>query len=150
MGPRRHRRRRPRRGRQHPRRPATGHYQRRYQDIFAAGWAANPEHRPGQRGRRRRPKHVNLLDRLDGHRDEVLRFLTDLRVPFTNNGTERDVRPLKIRLKVAGCLPTMTGAQNFCRLSSYLSTANKQGHSAFAILRMLHNGNPWIPAPPEE
>jgi transposase len=121
-------------------------YQRRYQDIIAAGWAANPDHRPGQRGRGRRPKHVNLLDRLDGHRDEVLRFVTDLRVPFTNNGTERDVRPLKIRLKVAGCLRTMTGAQNFCRLRSYLSTAGKQGHSAFAVQRMLHDGNPWIPA----
>ena len=50
---------------------------------------------PGQRGRRRRPKHVNLLDRLDIHRDEVLRSATDLRVPFTNNGSERDIRPTK-------------------------------------------------------
>jgi|GEM_PF-4987387 hypothetical protein len=61
-------------------------YRRRYQTILDGGWAANPDHHAGQRGRRRRPKHVNLLDRLDTHRDEVLRFATDLRVPFTNNG----------------------------------------------------------------
>ena len=108
-------------------------------------WAANPEHGPGQRGKRRRPKHVNLLDRLDGHRDEVLRYAADLRVPFTNNGSERDIRPLKIRLKVAGCLRTMAGAQAFCRLRSYLSSARKQGQSAFGVLRMLHAGNPWMP-----
>jgi transposase len=120
-------------------------YRRRYGGLIDAGWAANPEHGPGRRGRRRRPRHVNLLDRLDGHRDEVLRYAEDLRVPFTNNGSERDIRPLKIRLKVAGCLRTMAGAEAFCRLRSYLSTARKQGQSAFGVLRLLHEGNPWMP-----
>jgi transposase len=121
-------------------------YRCRYDELVTTGWAANPDHHPGGRGRRRRPKHVDLLDRLDTHRDEVLRYASDLRVPFTNNGSERDVRPLKIRLKVAGCLRTMAGAQAFCRLRSYLSTARKQGQSAFAVLRMLHDGTPWMPA----
>ena len=49
-------------------------------------------------------------------------------------------------MKIAGCLRTMTGAQAFCRLRSYLSTAGKQGQSRFAALRMLHNGDPWMPA----
>ena len=122
-------------------------YRRRYGELIDAGWAANPGHHPGGRGARRRPKHVNLLDRLDTHRDEVLRYGHDLRVPFTNNGSEQDVRPLKIRLKTAGCLRTLTGAQAFCRLRSYLSTARKDGQSAYAVLRMLHNGDPWTPAP---
>jgi transposase len=121
-------------------------YRRRYAELIDAGWAANPDHRPGGRGHRRRPKHVNLLDRLDTHRDEVLRYAADLRVPFTNNGSEQDVRPMKIRLKVAGCLRTMPGADALCRLRSYLSTARKQGQSAFAVLRMLHDRNPWLPA----
>jgi transposase len=121
-------------------------YRRRYAELIDAGWAANPDHHPGGRGKTRRPKHVNLLDRLDGHRDEVLRYANDLRVPFTNNGSEQDVRPVKIRLKIAGCLRTMAGAEAFARLRSYLSTARKQGQSAFAALRMLHDGHPWMPA----
>lgn len=121
-------------------------YRRRYQQMITTGWAANPEHLPGGRGKSKRPKHVNLLDRLDTHRDEVLRYADDLRVPFTNNGSEQDVRPLKIRMKVAGCLRTMSGAQAFCRLRSYLSTARKQGQSQFVALRMLHDGEPWMPA----
>jgi transposase len=120
-------------------------YRRRYGQLIAAGWAANPDYSPGGRGKRRRPKHVNLLDRLDTHRDEVLRFADDLRVPFTNNGSERDIRPVKIRMKIAGCLRSMAGAEAFCRLRSYLSTASKQGQPAFAALRQLHDGNPWMP-----
>ena len=68
-----------------------------------------------------------------------------MRVPFSNNGSERDVRPVKLRLKISGCLRTMAGAEAFCRLRSYLSTARKQGQSAFAVLRMLHDRNPWMP-----
>lgn len=123
-------------------------YRRRYDELIAAGWAANPDHHRGARGKSRRPKHVNLLDRLDTHRDEVLRYAHNLNVPFTNNGSEQDVRPLKIRMKIAGCLRTMTGAEAFCRHRSYLSTARKQGQSAFAVMRMLHQNNPWIPAIP--
>jgi len=121
-------------------------YRRRYGEWIDAGWKANPDHQPGGRGKGKRPKHVNLLDRLDSHRDEVLRYAENPRVPHTNNGSERDVRPVKLRLKVSGCLRTMTGAEAFCRLRSYLSTARKQGQSAFAVMRMLHDGNPWIPA----
>jgi transposase len=121
-------------------------YRRSYCEFINAGWAANPDHHPGGRGKSKRPKHINLLDRLDTHRDEVLRYADDLRVPFTNNGSEQDIRPLKVRMKVAGCLRTMTGAEAFCRLRSYLSTARKQGQSTFAALRMLHDGNAWIPA----
>jgi transposase len=119
-------------------------YRARYQQLVDAGWAVNPGYRAGQRGKR--PTHVNLLDRLDTHREEVLRFAVDLRVPFTNNGTEQDIRPLKIKMKVAGCLRSMAGAQVFCRLRSYLSTARKHGQSAFAVLRDLHAGTPWTPA----
>ncbi|MGH3098291.1 MAG: IS66 family transposase, partial [Streptosporangiales bacterium] len=125
--------------------PLLATYQARYDQLIDAGWAVNPDHRPG-RGNSRRPKHVNLLDRLDRHRDEVLRFAGDLRVPFTNNGSEQDIRPAKIRLKIAGCLRTMTGAQAFARLRSYLSTAAKQGLSALTVLRMLHAGDAWTPA----
>ena len=123
-------------------------YHRRYDALIRAGWAANPGQHRGGRGKHRRPKHVNLLDRLDTQRHEVLRFATDLRVPFTNNGSEQDIRPLKIRMKISGCLRTTAGAQQFCRLRSYLSTARKQGQSAHAVLRALHEGNPWLPAVP--
>ena len=107
-----------------------------------AGWAANPG---GHRGRRGSPA-ANLLDRFDGYRNDVLRFAADFRVPFENNLAERDIRMVKLRQKISGCLRTTAGATAFCALRSYLSTAAKQGHAALAVLRQLHQGQPWLPA----
>ncbi|MGE5763643.1 MAG: IS66 family transposase, partial [Mycobacterium leprae] len=85
----------------------------------------------------------NLLDRLDGYRDDVLRFATDFRVPFENNLAERDIRMVKLRQEISGCLRTTAGATAFCALRSYLSTAAKHGRSALAVLRQLQEGQPW-------
>lgn len=89
---------------------------------------------------------MNLLDRFNGHRGEVLRFAMDLRVLFTNSGSERDIRSLKIKMKVSGGLRTMAGAEAFCQLRSNFFTARNQGQETFEAMVMFHNGNPWQPA----
>jgi Transposase IS66 family len=53
----------------------------------------------GRPGRARRWPAGRLLERLDSHRDEVLLFLDELRVPFTNNQAERDLRMVKLQQK---------------------------------------------------
>jgi len=105
---------------------------------------ANPNSPP--RHRTKRSPAVNLLDRLDTHRAEVLRFAADFTVPFTNNTAEQDIRMVKIRQKVSGGLRTMTGARIFCALRSYLSTARKNSQHNLTVLRQLHQGKPWLPA----
>ena len=50
---------------------------------------------------RKQSKARNLLERLRDRQDEILRFTTDLAVPFTNNGSERDLRPVKTQCHVA-------------------------------------------------
>lgn len=118
----------------------------RYQRVLADGQRANPPPRPrrGGRGhrRQRRSPAARLLGRLDAHRDEVLRFLNDLRVPFTNNQAERDLRMVKLQQKISGCWRTLTGAEAFLVVRSYLSTARKQGLNSLHVLRRLFQGNP--------
>jgi transposase len=121
----------------------------RYDHILATGRAANPAptRPPGRRRRPRRSPAACLLDRLEVHRDEVLRFLEDLRVPPTNNLAERDIRMVKLQQKISGCWRTLEGAQAFLTVRSYVATARKHGVNPLVALRRLFEGDPWMPAP---
>ena len=91
---------------------------RRYNNIVRRGLAFHREQPPlsraaGARGRTpRRPGH-NLLNRLHQFRDDVLRFLHDFKVPFTNNLGERDLRMMKVKTKISGGFRTIAGAETF-------------------------------------
>jgi transposase len=97
---------------------------------------------PGAVGRR----HRALARRIRRRLDDYLRFTVDPRVPFDNNSAERDIRMVKIKQKVSGCLRTLAGAQDFAAMRSYLSTAAKHGRRPFDVLTELTSGNVWIPA----
>jgi transposase len=112
-------------------------FERRYDAILAEGLvfheAQAPLARPAMKGggkRRgrapRRPGH-NLLLRLATRKEDVLRFLHDPAVPFTNNQAERDGRMMKLRQKISGGFRSLEGAMDFALIRSYISTAKKQG-----------------------
>jgi transposase len=124
--------------------------QGRYERLLADGRAANPPPlttgRRRHRGRACRSAAARLLTRLDTHRDEVLRSLDDLRVPFDNNQAERDVRMVKVQQKISGCWRTVDGAAVFLALRGYVATARKHGMNPLVVLRQLFAGHPWLPA----
>jgi hypothetical protein len=91
-------------------------------------------------------EHNAPARRLIDRQDDYLRFTQDRRIPADNNGSERDIRMIKLRQKVSGCLRTLTGAQQFCAIRSYLSTAAKHGKQFFDTLIMLAERRPWLPA----
>jgi len=103
-------------------------FQRRYDAIAAAGLAFHEALPPrGKRGRPRRRTGHNLLLRLTQRRDDVLRFLTDPRVPFTNNLAEQAARMMKLRQKISGGFRSEQGARDFAVIRSVIATAKKQG-----------------------
>ena len=113
---------------------------RRYNLVVANGLALH-ETQPAltkirPKGRPRRRVGHNLLLRLSTHKQDVLRFLTDPRVPFTNNLAERDARMMKLRQKISGGFRSEDGAKDFAVIRSVLSTARKQG---WDILRTLND-----------
>ena len=93
-------------------------------------------------------KHHALARRLRDRQDDYLRFTRNWRIPADNNGSERDIRMIKLRQKVSGCLRTLTGAKHFCAIRSYLSTAAKHSKHFFEVLVMLTHGRPWLPTIP--
>ncbi len=118
-----------------------------YEAILLDAHARNPHalRHNKRRGRVKQTQAFNLLCRMREHTAEVLRFVTDLRVPFTNNLGERAIRMPKVKQKISGCFRTLNGAQNFCTIRSYLDTMHKQGHNLFEVLRLTFMGQAPIP-----
>ena len=126
-------------------------FETRYQQILDEGYAQNPlpplpPNAKKKRGRRKKSKPRNLLERLDDHRKEALAFMYDFDVPFDNNLAERDIRMMKVQQKISGMFRTEEGAKAFCRIRSYISTARKNAVGAMDALTRLFNGNPFVPA----
>lgn len=93
----------------------------------------------------KRNKARCLVDRLEKYADAAWLFFRDFNVPFDNNQAERDVRPAKTKIKVSGCFRTLTGAKDFARIHSVLSTTKKHGQNIFTMILALLEGHEFAP-----
>ncbi len=118
-------------------------FRERYRQRLKAAQTECPppdesQRKKGQRGRLKRSKSRNLLERLIQFEEDVLRFMVELDVPFTNNQGERDLRMSKVQQKISGCFRSELGAKIFSRIRSYLSTCQKNRVSSEEALRLLY------------
>jgi transposase len=90
-------------------------------------------------------KHNALFTRIETRIEDYLRFLADPQIPFDNNASEREIRMCKLRIKVSGSMRSMRGAEEFCRIRSYLQTTKKHGIDWLAALTDAMRGIPWMP-----
>lgn len=119
-------------------------YRKKYRRLLQlAEEECPPPERPQgkvKRGRLKRSKARNLLERLSNYEADVLRFMDNPIVPFTNNQGERDIRMTKVQQKISGCFRSIQGAQIFCRIRGYLSTCRKQDISSTKAMALLFDG----------
>jgi transposase len=116
-----------------------------YHQLVQAGLAAQPPPLPpppNKKGKVKQTKAKNLLDRLQRDAASFLLFLSDFRVPFTNNGSEQDIRMVKVQQKISGTFRSENGPVAFCRIRSYFSTMAKQGYRLCLVARQI-----WASAP---
>jgi transposase len=120
-----------------------------YDTVIALGFAENPlpeaKPPPGKRGKPKKTKARNLVERFEKRKDAILRFVHDFKVPFDNNLAERDIRMMKVQQKISGCFRSQEGAEQFCHLRSYISTIRKQGLNVWEALGSLFDGDVLMP-----
>jgi len=118
----------------------------RYNHICHLGEKSEPPpiKTPGKKGRYKRTKGRNLVERLIREQDAVLAFAFNSNVPFTNNLAERDIRPAKIKQKISNCFRTFTGAEIYARIEGFVSTTRKQNYNVFSELCATFDGSNFI------
>ncbi len=118
---------------------------RQFYAALNGGYLAHPAVPiPQRRGRPKQSPAKNLLDALGTHADAVLAFITDSRIPLTNNQAERDRRMAKVQQKISGTFRSEAGATAFCRIRSYLASARKQGQNLWHALMAAVQGTPLL------
>jgi transposase len=126
-------------------------FETRYDAILEAGLQTCPvleptEPPPKKRGKSKQNLVQNLLDHLKVRRAETLAFRHHCKVPFDNSQLEHDLRMVKLKQKISGCFRSERGAEVFCIIRSYVSTARKNEQGVLDVIQMDMAGSPFIPA----
>ncbi len=103
-----------------------------------------PTKTQGTKGRSKRSKGRNLVERLISRKDAVLAFGFNPEAPFTNNLAERDIRPVKVKQKISNCFRTFKGAEIYARNEGFISTARKNHRDFFSELCTTFEGHNFI------
>lgn len=93
-------------------------------------------------------KHRKLrafIKRLIKNRDSLFTFLYHLEVPPDNNGSERAIRNVKVKMKISNQFKTIDFASHYAVIRSVIDTSLKNSQNVFNMLSCLANQN-LIPA----
>lgn len=118
-----------------------------YDELVQIGLTENPLPIAVEikRGRKKKGFVRNLLERLKEWKESVLRFIDNPLVPFENNQAERDIRMMKVKMKISGGFRSIDTARAIALIRSYISTIRKNGIDLIeGIVSAFHNF-PWLP-----
>lgn len=91
-----------------------------------------------QKGKPKRSRDHNLYKAMWKYRKSILRFIHEPDVPFDNNQAERDLRMLKVKMKISNQFKTPQWMNVHARIRSFISTAQKQEVNLFRNLIKAH------------
>lgn len=103
-----------------------------------------PQKTIGKKGKYKRTKGRNLLERLMREKNAALAFAFNQEVPFTNNLAERDLRPAKVKQKISNCFRTEQGANIYARIEGFISSTRKNNQNVFNELFNTFTGENFL------
>ena len=99
----------------------------------------------------RTPAHeagVKLIAMIKRTRQYLFVFMTNRKLPPTNNGSEQAIRPCVIFRKVVYCFRSAWGAKLYADIRSVIETARRRGIDALAAIRLTLAGKPLAASAP--
>jgi hypothetical protein len=88
-------------------------------------------------------KERTLLNRLMKYRLEYFKWVLDFRVPFSNNTSERGLRGVKSKMKIAGQFQSIISAKNYATIRTYTETCKRHGLNIVDAMERVVEGNPY-------
>jgi len=116
-------------------------YDSMYDNLILAGEDELNTIETGEFGKKEISK---LVKRLRKYKENYLLFFKDYKVPFTNNMSERDLRPNKTKQKVSGCFRSWKGIKTFTKARSFISTVKKRGLNLLNSIKNIFEGTPVL------
>ncbi len=84
-----------------------------------------------------------LLSRIAEYRSNYFAWIDDFSLPTTNNLSERSLRSIKSKLKIAGQFESEEYARYFAMIRTYIETCRRNGVNEIDALRKLCVGKPY-------
>lgn len=118
-----------------------------YDELIQAGMNDNPPPMvyPKNRGRVKKSFASNLVERLFTWKGGVLKFIDHRNVPFDNNLAERDIRMMKVKMKISGGFRNFSTGRAIALIRSYISTIRKNQVNVIEGVVAAFKNAPWLP-----
>ena len=115
-------------------------YEEKYDTLLEEGRAENKStsHKYAKQ------EEQTLLNRMEKYSHNHLLFLHDFAVPFDDNISERDLRKVKNRQKMAGGFRKESGQKMYCSIMSIIETLKKRDMGIIKNIKKLFMGTPAI------
>lgn len=115
-------------------------YERRYHNLIAKGYEENEKtvHKYAK------SNELTLLNRMEKYSHNHLLFLHDFSVLFENNISERDLRKVKNRQKMAGGFRKDSGHEMYCNILTIIETLKRRKMGIIENIKKLFIGTPAI------
>lgn len=115
-------------------------YEKQYRECLEEGRAENHS----TKHKYAKQEEKTLLNRLEKYRENHLMFLKRFEVPFDNNMSERDLRKVKNRQKMAGGFRKEKGQKMYCRIMSIVETLKRRKMNLMSNIKQIFIGTPAI------
>lgn len=110
-----------------------------YDEIITKGWNENEDDSNNYFF----DEEITFLKDLEKYKENYLLWAYRFDIPSTNNGCERSIRPVKSKMKISGTFQSITYAEYYANIRSYIETSKRNGINIIEACRRLMQGNPY-------